>query len=62
VTLKSFQLAEAYAGFVAKNKSINPKAEISNMEKMLMHLLEKLADNKYTKKAEAAYLKFFAID
>ena len=35
VTVKSFQLVEQYVQVIAKNKSINPKTDLSNTEKML---------------------------
>lgn len=35
ITLKSFVLVDAYAKALTSNKNINPKAEISNTEKML---------------------------
>ena len=59
VALKSFQLCEAYASLLVKHKSMNPKAEVSYLEKMLAQLLDKLADNKYSQKAENAYFRFF---
>ena len=40
-------MVEVYLDCLSKNKNINPKLDINNMEKMLANLLDKLADNKY---------------
>ncbi len=52
VGTKAFALTESYISSLQKNKSINPKTESSNFEKMLISLLDRLADPKFASKAE----------
>jgi hypothetical protein len=62
VTTKAFALVEAYISALQKNKQINPKSDTSNTEKMLIHLLDKLADPKFSKRAEACFLSLFNVE
>jgi len=62
VTTKAFALVESYIAALKRNKGINPKSDISNTEKMLIQLLDRLADSKFSQKAEACYLHLFDIE
>ena len=52
-------MVEVYADSLQKCKNINPKLDLSSLEKMLANLLDRLADNKYRQKVEAVYMRFF---
>ena len=62
ITLKSFALVDSYISALQRAKNVNPKTEVSNTEKMLAQLLDKLADPKFKDKAEQLYLKFLTVD
>lgn len=47
VTTKAFALVEAYIAGMQAHPGINPKLDTSNTEKMLVQLLDRLADPKF---------------
>jgi len=59
VTTKAFALVDAYIQGLIKNKSINPKTDTSNTEKMLIQLLDRLADLKYASRASQCFIQLF---
>lgn len=51
---------DAYIASIKKHKGLNPKSDSS--EKMLIQLLDKLADPKFSKKAETCFLQLFTVE
>jgi len=62
VTTKAFQLVDEYIKALHTHKQLNPKSEISNSEKMLVQLLDRLADPKFAAKAEQCYFELFKVE
>jgi hypothetical protein len=62
VTTKAFQLVEAYITGLNTHKGINPKLDISNTEKMLIQLLDRLADPKFAAKAEHCFFDLLQVE
>jgi len=62
VTTKAFQLVDEYTKALHAHKQLSPKSEISNTEKMLVQLLDRLADPKFAAKAEQCYFELFKVE
>ena len=62
VATKSFQLVDAYILALQRYKHISPKSDISNTEKMLVQLLDRLADPKFSQKAEQCFFQLFQVE
>ena len=59
VATKAFILVDTYITCLQKHKQINHKSDMSNTEKMLVQLLDRLADSKFRTRAEGCFLQFF---
>lgn len=55
VGAKTFAMTETYFNILQKHKNLNPKSEASNFEKVLISLLDRLADSKYASKTEHCF-------
>jgi hypothetical protein len=62
VGTKAFAVTDAYVSSLQKNKTINPKQESSNFEKLLISLLDRLADPKFASKAEHSYFQLLNVE
>ena len=62
VTTKAFLLVEEYIKGLHNHKQHSPKNDVSNTEKMLVQLLDRLADPKFTSKAEQCFFELFKVE
>ncbi len=55
-------MTEAYISALQKHKNINPKQEASNFEKVLISLLDRLADPKFASKTEHCFFQLLNVE